>query len=90
MGALMAYVYDERTHRAFTQWMLDSVMTSTYRDGGNPSVMLMSSYSHLVFVVSNTAAEERWDWRRTKRELRRLGLKREGVRRPYHKRALDG
>lgn len=93
MGALMNYGRDDGafgTTKALTKEMLDSFMTSTYRDGGNPDLILVSSYSQQVFSISLVAADERWDWRRTKRELRRIGLKRKGVRRPYHKRALDG
>lgn len=81
MGALMDEAFDEQ--RAFTKAILDSVMASVYRDGGAP--MTVSPYVHAVFVVSNTAATEAWNWRRTKRELRRIGLKRKGVRREYHK-----
>lgn len=75
------------TTKAFTKEMLDSVMMSSR---STPDVILVSSYTQQVFSISLLAADERWNWRRTKRELRRIGLKRKGARRPYHKRALDG
>ena len=76
--------------KAFTKAVIDDLMLSVVSASAQPNVMLMSSYGKAVFTVFHTADEEVWDWRRTKRELRRLGLKRKGVRRPYHKRALDG
>lgn len=75
--------------RAFTKAAIDEVLAAVAAPV-SPSVILMSSYSKSVFTVIRTADAEVWDWRRTKRELRRLGLKRKGVRREYHKRALDG
>ena len=75
--------------KAFTKAVIDDLMLSV-SVSAQPNVMLMSSYGKAVFTVFRTADEEVWNWRRTKRELRRLGLKRKGVRRPYHKRALDG
>lgn len=76
--------------KAFTKELLESVILSISQPVEAPCVMLMSSYGKSVFTMFQTADEEVWNWRRTKRELRRLGLKRKGVRRPYHKRALDG
>lgn len=82
MGALMA---------EFNKAYLDHIMSSyAQRATLEPTLMVVSPYVHSVFTVTLQAADERWDWRRTKRELRRIGLKRKGARRPYHKRALDG
>lgn len=95
MGALMIYGRDDGpfgTTKEFTKEMLDSFMLqATQPMDANPTrLIIMSSYSKSVFTVIATADKEAWDWRRTKRELRRIGLKRKGARRPYHKRALDG
>ena len=75
---------------AFTKAVVDDLMLAVSASAAQPNVMLMSSYGKAVFTVFHTADQEAWNWRRTKRELRRIGLKRKGVRRPYHKRALDG
>ena len=75
--------------KAFTKAVIDDLMLAVSASA-QPDVMLMSSYGKSVFTVFHTADVEAWNWRRTKRELRRLGLKRKGARRPYHKRALDG
>jgi hypothetical protein len=77
------------TATALTKELLDSFMQSSL-GALSPTLIIASSYSKSVFSVIATAETEAWDWRRTKRELRRIGLKRKGVRRPYHKRALDG
>lgn len=73
--------------KAFTKALLDSMLEAASART-NPQCIVVSPYARSVFVVSATAVEEAWNWRRTKRELRRLGLVRKGVRREYHKRVL--
>jgi hypothetical protein len=70
---------------AFTKQMMDSILLASKPMGSGPYLTLASPYFKSVFVVSNSAISEAWDWRRTKRELRRIGLVRKGVRREFHK-----
>lgn len=72
--------------RQFTKAIMDDVLRSMAKPV-EPSVILISSYSKAVFATCDIAEREKWNWRRTKRELRRIGLRRRGVRREYHKRA---
>ncbi len=77
---------DAAAVKAFTREMADSIMMRS-RWPATTDVVLVSPYVKAVFVVHDTALTEAWNWRRTKRELRRIGLKRKGVRREYHKAA---
>lgn len=82
---------DAAIPQAFTKAMVDAMMASAYAAGNQPKIILVAPYQRAVFVTIDTADREQWDWRRTKRELRRLGLTRKGVRREYHKKPrLDG
>jgi hypothetical protein len=72
--------------REFTKALLDEIMLTAAKPV-EPGPIMAGTYSRAVFVVYDTASQEKWDWRRTKRELRRIGFVRKGVRREYHKRA---
>lgn len=79
---------DAGTVKAFTKQLLDNVLKSVYEQpAANPDIIMVAPYYRAVFVTYDTAKREQWNWRRTKRELRRIGLVRKGVRREYHKRA---
>jgi hypothetical protein len=99
MEGLNAWLSDvavlDETPRALTKAMFDQVIASTFVAGSQPTVIIAHPYQRAVFVTIDTADREQWNWRRTKRELRKIGLVRKGVRREYqassyHKRALDG
>lgn len=69
-----------------TKALFDEVMRSLATPALQPTTLLVSPYQKSVFTVYRTADAEAWNWRRIKRELRRIGLTRKGVRREYHKR----
>ncbi len=74
----------------FTKAMLDNVLTNLYREKSTPTVMMISPYARDGLVIVNRSVEEGWDWRRVKRELRRIRPRnRPTRRREYHRTALD-
>ncbi len=75
---------DATALRAFTKTLADEMMLAAQNP--QPDLIVVSGYVRSVFVVTDMSIQEAWNWRRTKRELRRLRLVRKGVRREYHKR----
>lgn len=70
---------------ALTKAMLDEAILSIHRAGSQPRVMLISDHAKQVFDLTVEAGEDRWDRRRLKREVRRIG--KNSRRKPYHKRS---
>lgn len=76
------------TVKAFTKQMLDDVLKSVYEQPvARPDIIMVAPHHLAVFVTCDTAEREQWNWRRLKRELRRIDLVRKGVRREYHRKA---
>lgn len=68
----------------FNKETLEQAILSLRVEGGNPRYMLLSEWGAKAIALFNEAFLDGWNWRRLKRELRRMD--RPGQRKPYHKR----